>query len=186
MARIHCRPPSLPPCPSCWHVGSQQLRFPTSLPAFLGNTCAQASSSRSSMALMAEYIPQWDWGATASLLACLPTAECRGRREEIPWTAQHSPHLLHRTSSHLQRSWIRGFVKLEILQGASKKTSKQQENTIQFFALICTISGVHINSDRCFRCKQTITTRALEYIFLPAAAPTKWKTQHYCRTRTCH
>ena len=35
---------TLPSC-CCWHVGSQQLRFPTSLPAFLANTCAQASSS---------------------------------------------------------------------------------------------------------------------------------------------
>ena len=79
---IHCRPPpSSSSCSSCWHVGSQQLRFPTSLPAFLANTCAQAAS----IAGRARVHP-----STGS--QSLPAVHCRGGEREMPWTAQHSRH----------------------------------------------------------------------------------------------
>ena len=79
---IHCRPPpSSSSCCCCWHVGSQQLWFPTSLPAFLADTCAQAAS----LAGRARVHP-----STGS--QSLPAVHCRGGEREMPWTAQHSRH----------------------------------------------------------------------------------------------
>ena len=66
-------------------------------------------------------------------------------------------------------SWIRGSVQLEIFEVAGK-SSKWPNNRR---ALICTVRiccGVDANSDRCAGYEQIITTRALENIFLPAAA----------------
>ena len=153
MPTIHCRPPpSSSSCCCCWHVGSQQLRFPTSLPAFLANTCAQAASiAGRAIQGCPECIPPQ--GARA----CLPSiaeggrGRCRGQRN-IPATQLSTQLATQLSSTPVCKlgSRIRGSVQLEIFEVAGE-TSKWRNNR----ALICTVSiscGVDTNSDRCVGC----------------------------------
>ena len=122
---------TLPSC-CCWHVGSQQLRFPTSLPAFLANTCAQASSSsRAIQSPNGQVHPSMGSQSQPAFWPAWPLQKegggrCRGQRN-IPATSTTSTPVC-------KHSWIRCFVQLEILEGATKK------NILCFVALICKVS----------------------------------------------
>ena len=67
----------------CWHVESQQLRFPTSsLPAFLANTCAGGSGPRLSASLCV--------GGSQQPAEPAEPATAESQKTKMPWTPQHS------------------------------------------------------------------------------------------------
>ena len=132
----------------CWHVESQQLRFPTSsLPAFLANTCAGGSGPRLSASLCG--------GEPAACRAA--TAE--SQKTKMPWT--HS-------------SWLDHFGKQ---RSGALQALKLKHLTMRFtvFALSCTVSHScrgNINADRCLVASEVLRHAGLKYIFPPAASAT--------------
>ena len=154
-----------PRCRRCWHVESQQLRFPTSsLPAFLANTCAGGSGPRLSASLCG-----------GSQQPAEP-ATAESQKTKMPWTPQHSA------------SWLDHFGKQ---RSGALQALKLKHLTIRFtvFALSCTVSRScrgNINADRCLVASEVLRHTGLKYIFPPAVALLpSWENQ-FCGASACH
>ena len=138
----------------CWHVESQQLRFPTSsLPAFLANTCAGGSGPRLSASLC---------GGSQQPAEPAEPATAESQKTKMPWTPQHSA------------SWLDHFGKQ---RSGALQALKLKHLTIRFivFALSCTVRRScrgNINADRCLVASEVLRHSGLKYIFPPAASAT--------------